>query len=300
MNESHSSFSIVIPTHQRPEQLADCLAALRRLEYPRDRFEVVVVDDGTRPEKRVEEVVRSHGDDLDLKLVRQPNAGPAAARNAGAARAARTFLAFTDDDCRPRPTWLRALAARLAAVPDALVGGRAVNAVPANVCAAASQVLVDYISDYCLQKGAPIFLSSNLAIRREVFLELGGFDRRFARAAGEDRELCDRGLARGLKLLWAPDAVVEHSHDLTLRGFVRQHYHYGCGAWQFHRIRAERGAQRIRLEPFRFYSDLVRAAFRRQPRRRPFTIAALLVLSQVANAAGFFLERAGGSRTGPT
>ncbi|MBN2492746.1 MAG: glycosyl transferase, partial [Planctomycetes bacterium] len=82
--------------------------------------------------------------------------------------------------------------------------------------------------------------------------------------------------------------------------FVRQHYHYGCGAWQFHRIRAERGAQRIRLEPFRFYSDLVRAAFRRQPRRRPFTIAALLVLSQVANAAGFFLERAGGSRTGPT
>jgi GT2 family glycosyltransferase len=291
-------FSIVIPTHQRPARLASCLQAVEKLDYPRDRFEVVVVDDGTRPEGSVEAVLLPHRETLEVRLVRQHRAGPAAARNAGAERASGDFLAFTDDDCRPRPGWLSALAKRLADAPDALVGGRVVNGLTGNACSAASQVLIDYISGYYLKKGAPIFPSNNLAIARGVFRQLGGFDPRFPRAAGEDREFCDRGLARGVALLYAPDAVVEHSHDLTLRGFVRQHFHYGCGAWHYHRIRAQRGSNRIRLEPLRFYSDLVRAPFRLEPRQRRFTIGALLILSQIANAAGFFLERAGRGRRG--
>jgi glycosyltransferase involved in cell wall biosynthesis len=75
------SFSIVIPSYRRPRQLAECLRALSRLEYPRDRFEVIVVDDGG--DAPLDEVVAPFGSNLSLTLIRQPNAGPAAARNLG-------------------------------------------------------------------------------------------------------------------------------------------------------------------------------------------------------------------------
>ena len=75
-------FSIVIPTYNRPTRLSACLAAMSQLDYPRDRFEVVVVDDGSpTPMDAVVQPLRSQ---LNISLIRQSNAGPAAARNVGA------------------------------------------------------------------------------------------------------------------------------------------------------------------------------------------------------------------------
>ncbi len=70
------SFSIVIPSYSRPGQLAECLRALSRLEYPRDRFEVIVVDDGG--DRPLDEVIAPFESNLTLTLLRQANAGPAA------------------------------------------------------------------------------------------------------------------------------------------------------------------------------------------------------------------------------
>jgi len=103
-------FSIVVPTCDRPRQLAACLQSLARLDYPRDRFEVIVVDDGTTTAAPALVVEMKAGP--DVRLVRQPHAGPAAARNLGASHARGSLLAFTDDDCAPAPDWLWALAAR--------------------------------------------------------------------------------------------------------------------------------------------------------------------------------------------
>src|SRR5437867_3420967 len=84
-------FSIVVPTYRRPKQLAACLQALAKLDYARERFEVIVVDDGstTPPEA----VVTSFQDRLQVTLVLQPHAGSAAARNTGAERARGEYLA---------------------------------------------------------------------------------------------------------------------------------------------------------------------------------------------------------------
>ena len=66
---------------------------------------------------------------------------------------------------------------------------------------------------------------------------------------------------------------------------------YGCGAHHFHRTRATRGDGRIRVEPWKFYAGLLRHPFTiRHP--QPYRLAALLFLSQAANALGFFCERA--------
>ena len=127
------------------------------------------------------------------------------------------------------------------------------------------------------------------------FRALGGFDTGFPLAAGEDRELCDRWLRHGHRLLYAPEAVVFHAHALSPRRFWRQHFNYGRGAFHFHQARARAGGSggRVRVEPPSFYLNLLRYPLARARGRRAAALTALLVVSQIANAAGYFRERAG-------
>src|SRR5207247_291754 len=121
-------FSIIIPTYSRPEQLAACLEAIARLDYPRERFEVIVVDDGSPSPPH--DVVAAIGARIAAKSLWQHHAGPAAARNKGATCAQGDFLVFTDDDCLPDRNWLLAFAQRFMATPNHLIGGRTLNALP--------------------------------------------------------------------------------------------------------------------------------------------------------------------------
>src|SRR5687768_3497840 len=115
-------FSIVIPTFNRPRQLAACLQSIAELEHSRSRFEVLVVDDGSPVP--VDDAVEPFRPVLPLTLLRQDNAGPAAARNLGAGRARGTWLVFIDDDCAPAATYLTALTQRAEVSPDCTIGGR--------------------------------------------------------------------------------------------------------------------------------------------------------------------------------
>lgn len=284
-------FSIIVPTYNRPDRLRQCLEALAHLAYARDRFEVIVVDDGsTMPLEPLIEAVRPR---LDVTLLRQANAGPASARNAGAARSRGTFLAFTDDDCMPQPGWLTAFARRLAEHPDHMVGGRTVNALTGNPFAAASQRLIDYLYTYydAAAGRAAFFTSNNMALPKARFESLGGFDTTFPRAAGEDRALCDRWLHAGYEMTYAPEAEVLHAHNLNGRTFWRQHFNYGRAAYTFHQQRMQRGQRRLTPEPLRFYTDLLRYPFEVNDASGAWREALLLGVSQVANAMGFAWEK---------
>lgn len=283
-------FSIVIATYNRQAQLASCLEAFTRLRYPRDRFEVIVVNDGgAAPDA----VAASYLDALDLKLLHQRHAGSAAARNTGTAAARGEFLAFTDDDCAPDPHWLAALAQSLSAWPDHLIGGRTLNALPHNVFSTASQLLASYVYAYynSVPHAARFFASNNMSLSVDRFRALGGFDATYTRTAAEDRDLCDRWRYHGHRMTYAPEAVVHHAHDLTFRTFWRQHFSYGRGAHQFHQARSLRDQKPIRIEPPSFYTSMLRYPFKDSESHRPMLLAALLLLSQAANAAGFFRER---------
>lgn len=283
-------FSIIVPTYARTRQLSDCLQSLARLDYPRDRFEVIVVDDDSQTP--LEQVVRSMRRHLNVTLLSQAHAGPATARNTGAAQAEGEFLAFTDDDCAPAQDWLRVLAARFIATPDHIIGGQTLNAISRNLYSTASQVLLDYLyAYYSVVPGKAFFTSNNLALARELFYEVGGFDTTFPLAAGEDRDFCDRCLQRGYRITFAPEVIVHHAHELTLRTFCRQHFNYGRGAVYFHQARLRRGQAGVKIEPLSFYLNLLRYPFSQTHSWRAFPLAVLLVVSQKANAAGFFWEK---------
>ena len=282
--------SIVIPTYNRPQQLRACLEACAQLNYPRDRFELIVVDDGSAT--LLDEVVAPFHDRLALTLLRQENKGPAAARNRGAAKAKGDILAFTDDDCLPAAAWLQALATRCAGMPGCAVGGSTLNALPHNPFSTASQLLCTYIVSYynAVPESARFFPSNNLAFPAGGFRAVGGFDEAFG--AAEDRELCDRWLYHGHRIVWAKEAVVYHAHNLTLRTFLRQHFHYGQGAFHFHVLRARRGQHGIRLEPAAFYVNMLLYPFEVAQPAKALLLAGLMGLSQVASALGLLRERA--------
>ncbi len=287
------TFSIIVPTYDRPRQLADCLEALAHLAYPRAGFEVLVVDDGSP--RSPAEIVAGFAGRLPVTLLGQDNAGPAAARNLGAERARGRFLAFTDDDCTVAGDWLERLAARLTGDGAQAVGGHTVNALEDNPYAAASQLIVDYLYQVDGENGGgrTFFTSNNLALPAAGFRALGGFDpSRFARAAGEDREFCDRWRARGGGLTYAPEAVVYHRHHLGPWSFWRQHYHYGRAARRLHRHRRGAGRSGGGFYSLRFYLGLLRYP-RAVEERRGARLSSLVLLSQLAQAAGYLRQLAG-------
>jgi GT2 family glycosyltransferase len=296
--EARPVFSVVVPTYLRPAHLARCLQALADLDYPKGAYEIIIVDDAASPDTAalVQQVAQRHA--VATSYLSQRRSGPARARNAGARAAAGQYLAFTDDDCQPAPGWLRAFQQVLDADPAALVGGRTINAVTGSVCSIASQLLIDYLYDYYRADatGARFFTTNNVAIRADRFHTLGGFDEGFPLAAAEDREFCERAQHHGATFAYAEAAVIHHWHQLTVRGFVRQHFNYGRGADFLHRSRARHSAEagataRPKLERPRFYLRLVGYPLTRVPGWRGVSLAGLLGLSQAAYATGFAYQR---------
>jgi glycosyltransferase involved in cell wall biosynthesis len=283
-------FSVVIPAHNRPRQLIECLAAISALAYPVTRYEVIVVDDGS--DESMEPVVAPFLGRMNIALLRQSNSGPATARNAGAAAARGNYVAFTDDDCRPDPCWLAALAKSVAANPGCAVGGRTINGLPENLFSAASQVLLQYVYHHWNRDkdDACFFASNNLAFPRERFLEMNGFDIRFPLAAAEDRELCDRWRWQDGRIVYAPDAIIHHFHALDLKTFLAQHFNYGRGAFIFREIKRQRAGKKVRSGRVSFYGSMPGYLFARDHGVRSVGVAMLIGLSQIAMLVGYLRQ----------
>jgi GT2 family glycosyltransferase len=153
-------------------------------------------------------------------------------------------------------------------------------------------MLIDYLySYYSGSQKQMFFASNNIAMSRAQYLAVGGFDTAFPLAAGEDRELCDRWQQQGFPLMYAPEVILRHAHDLSLKSFWRQQFGYGRGAFCFHQLRAKRNEEPIQVEPFKFYRELLTYPLAREDVRHPIGVSTLFFLSQVATALGFFWER---------
>jgi GT2 family glycosyltransferase len=283
-------FSIIVPTYSRPQELASCLHALANLQYPRDCYEVIIVDDGS--EKPAKDVVQAFYRKMKMVVIYQPNAGPAAARNAGSELATGQFLAFTDDDCVPACNWLQALASRFLTHPDCIIGGRTSNLLTNNLYSVTSQLITDVVYRHynADSNQARFFASNNLALSRHHFLNLGGFDTNFNTA--EDREFCDRWLSCGFNMIYAPEAVVYHAHNLNFRKFLKQHFNYGRGAYNFQKVKARRGSGSL-YSDLRFHVNVrnwLLYPFGQVKGRQLLQLAILLAVWQTSNLVGFLWE----------
>lgn len=203
--------SVCVATYRRPARLARLLEALAAQEPPPGGFEVVVADDGSPPGDGVTEVLEKAraGFPVPLGWATLPgNRGRAAARNEAWRRARGEWVAFTDDDCRPSPTWLAALVAAAAGEVSVVQGRTEPDPDGAHLL------------DHPLARSLRIagwtgrYETANIAYRRSLLEDLGGFDPALA-GSGEDTDLGWRAAAAGAAGAFAADAVV--FHDVVVR-----------------------------------------------------------------------------------
>ncbi len=252
-------------------------------------FEAIVVDDGSRDS--LEALVAARDGQLELSLHRQPNRGPAAARNAGAELARGELLAFVDDDIALAPSWLVSMDRAASTHPGAALGGAVAPSPRGSRSAIVSQLIVDLATGRRREPGARpavarslrFLPTNNLAVPADCFAHLGGFDPGFR--VSEDREFCRRWRQDGRLLLFVEDARCTHLKELGVPGFLRQHYRYGKGAFSYRRSAKAAGHPADPIEP-EFYRRVLAEAVAAL-RRRDLGVVALLALWQLANAVGY-------------
>ncbi len=223
--------SFVVPTYRRPDALRSTLAALLSVDYPPDRYEVVVVDDGSGDDTAdvVRELQRKSR--VKLNYLAQENAGAATARNRGARSATGDLLVFIDDDIVVEPSHIRDHLTTRAAHGDALVNGHWEFPVELAETLAATPFgrfrielerwVKDGITKNPLGAGceAPSAVTAcNLGIRRELFWELGGFDETFPFAGYEDQELSYRAVRAGCPLVYDRRIRLTHNDQRLMLG----------------------------------------------------------------------------------
>lgn len=255
-----ADLSVIICSLNGAAGVNRCLHQLHQ-QHGSSRLEIIVVDDGSSD--NTSQVAAQH---RAIVIRHRSNRGIAAARNSGLAAASAPVVAFLDDDCEPAPDWAEHL---LAGYGEDVAGvGGAIE--PCARPGAIQHYLLRHnplrpLELSLSQSNRPIYrlrlylqrqwdapsagsdtvevrrdvyslVGANMSFRREVLLEVGGFDERF-RFGAEEVDLCLRirrtcGLAR---LVYVPDARIKHHFKASLHDVLRRSHAYGRGSARLYR-----------------------------------------------------------------
>jgi GT2 family glycosyltransferase len=209
--------SVIIPTRNRPRHLVETLAMLRVQKLEEEAYEVIVVDDGSKPPVGASAA--------GVHLVRLEGRERSAARNAGAAVASGEVLVFLDDDIVVGPGFLEAHLSAHREWPGALAVGRIdlPEGALARPFARFRQALerqalppargIAHARNFCT--------AGNMSIARRQFLELEGFDEMLVSA--EDQDLALRHSEAGGAIVFLPEAVGIHRDEaMDVRSYCRR------------------------------------------------------------------------------
>lgn len=211
--------TVVVPSHERTLRLRWLLNALEEQTLAHDRFEVVIVHDTAGEETArllAEHPLRRAGILRDQRLA--AGTGSAARqRNVGWRMARAPLVAFTDDDCRPAPSWLTELLRAAPGNENAIVqGATRPDPYETDLMAAA------HYRTLHVDPPGPYGQTCNILYPRAVLERSGGFDERFPTPAGEDTDLLVRARPAADAYLGAPEAIVYHAvESFSLARMIR-------------------------------------------------------------------------------
>ncbi|MBN1552281.1 glycosyltransferase [bacterium] len=212
--------SVIVPAKNAGASIDACLNALRNQDYPAEKYEIIVVNDGSTDNTVTLATPYA-------RVITQSPKGPAAARNLGAAYANGDILLFTDADCQPERQWISKMIKRFE--DPAVAGVKGVYTTDQS-STVAQFVQIEYEGkyNYMLQFPEIDFIDTYSAgFRKKVFLQMNGFDESFPGASVEDQEFSFRIHEAGYKMRFAPEASVKHLHAATICRYAIKKFRIG-------------------------------------------------------------------------
>jgi glycosyltransferase involved in cell wall biosynthesis len=228
--------SIIMPTRNSESVLEECLKSLKRQNYPKNRYEIVIADDHSKD--RTVEIAKKYG----AKVV-ESSGPPGRQRNDAIGAAKGSILGFIDSDCVAENEWISKGVKNFSAGGVAIVGGpnfthpkdsfiAHCSGYVFSSRAGSASMCARYTSDgnAVRETDETGLISCNLFMRKSVFEKMKGFETKFF--PNEENELMHRVKADGYKLLYVPDMVVYHHRRSTIKGFFMQCLFYGISRAQ--------------------------------------------------------------------
>ena len=210
--------SIIIPVYNASAHIGGVIETCRKIDYP--DLEIVAVDDGSSDDSAA--IADSHS----VKVIRQKNGGPAKARNSGWRAAEGEICFFTDSDCFPKIDSITRLSDHFKDSSVAAAGGTYDIANPEKILPRLIHAEIS-ARHAKMSKDADFLGSFNLAVRREVLEEVGGFNEDYKTASAEDNDLSYRIRKAGKKMVFDISAAVAHHHEESLIRYLKQQYNHG-------------------------------------------------------------------------
>lgn len=221
--------SIIIPTYNNRDYLKENIKSLYNQTYPKDKYEIIVVDDGSIDGTGQWVELQRNKYHCNLSYFFQKNKGPASARNLGIRNSLGEIVAFIDSDCIASCTWIEEIIKGYDDNRVAGVGGR-IKALPT----------ASKISQYCVyikmneqplinKTGIVYLITGNASFKKNCLNNVGGFDERYNFAGGEDPDLCYRLKRQGYIFRYNRDAVVYNHHKEKMGEFFKTYFNYGKG-----------------------------------------------------------------------
>ncbi|MBI4019207.1 MAG: glycosyltransferase [Candidatus Aenigmarchaeota archaeon] len=196
--------SVIVPAYNCRATIERCMGAMKRLNY--GNCEIIIVDDGSTD--GTHDMIKKACSGR-IRWIRQDNAGPAAARNAGAEAAKGDILAFTDSDCVPYSDWLDH-------VPQHFINK--------NIVGVEGEIETDRLGVFTqsVRSEGGRYLTANIFYKRKEFLAEGGFDERFRRAFREDTDMAIRMMARGRIVYESASKVYHIPRNVSLFSLIKR------------------------------------------------------------------------------
>ena len=217
--------SIIVPVRNRPDEIGHCLTSLLRLDYPEEKTEIIVVDDASDDDTpRVVE-----GFPVTLHRMRERQ-GASACRNWGARHSDGEILCFLDSDCSADRSWLKELLPVFRRPEVGAAGGLVDSHDDRTALDRYEKVksalhMGRHPTDSSMGNRFFYLPSCNLAVRRETFQNVGGFNE--CLEVGEDVDLCWRITDMGRIVEYRPSARISHKHRNSIWPFCKRRFEYG-------------------------------------------------------------------------
>jgi glycosyltransferase involved in cell wall biosynthesis len=260
MNQNKEIFySIIVPSFNRADEIKELLASIAQLEFPVERFEIIVADDGSTDAtvKIVDQAQSNYV--MNLSYCSQKNLGPGSARNLGIAKAKGDFFIFVDSDVTVPPQWLTEIDEALQKQPvDAFGGPDTFRKDFPVLLKAINYTMTSFLTTGGLRgkqgkKMAKFYPRSfNMGLSRQLWQTIGGFGNL---RHGQDIEFSNRILRSGARVLFIEKAKVYHKRRTNFRRFFKQVFNWGVARINLYKI------DKTMLEPLHAMPALVTLIF---------------------------------------